>query len=80
MKNGKAPVHMGLVINGEKSYIALKNYQVEVKYWDKDKGSGKRTSSEGRKINEHLDKADFVTFSQAFVTFIWPWQTNVVCL
>ena len=56
MKDGKAPVHMGLVINGEKSYIALKNYQVEVKYWDKEKGSGKRSSSEGRKINEHLDE------------------------
>lgn len=55
MKNGKAPVHLGLVINGEKSYISLKNYQVEVKHWDKDRGSGKRTSAEGRKINEYLD-------------------------
>ena len=31
MKDGKAPVHLGLVVNGEKSYISLKNYQVEVK-------------------------------------------------
>ena len=56
MKDGKAPVHLGLVINGEKSYISLKNYQVEVKHWDKEKGSGKRTSTEGRKINEYLDE------------------------
>ncbi|WP_374165336.1 site-specific integrase [Arcticibacter sp. MXS-1] len=55
MKDGMAPVHLGLVINGEKSYISLKNYQVEVKHWDKDRGSGKRTSAEGRKINEYLE-------------------------
>ena len=56
MKDGKVPISLGLVINGEKSYIALKNYQVEVKHWDKDKGAGKRTSGEGRKINEYLDE------------------------
>ncbi|WP_374163845.1 site-specific integrase [Arcticibacter sp. MXS-1] len=55
-KDGKAPVFLGLVINGEKSYISLKNYQVDVKHWDKDKGSGKRTSTEGRRINEYLDE------------------------
>lgn len=55
MKDGKAPVHLGLAINGEKSYISLKNYQVEIKHWDKARGAGKRTSAEGRKINEYLD-------------------------
>ena len=60
MKDGKVPISLGLVINGEKSYIALKNYQVEVKHWDKVKGAGKRTSGEGRKINEYLDEVRMI--------------------
>jgi site-specific recombinase XerD len=56
MKDGKAPVYLGLVINGEKSYIALKNYLVEIKDWDKNKGGGKRSSAEGKNINEYLDE------------------------
>lgn len=56
MKNGKAPVMMGLSINSHKCYVSLKNYQVETKHWDKNSGSGLRSTAGGRKINEQLDQ------------------------
>ncbi len=55
MKDGKAPIFLGLVVNGEKIYLALKNYYVEISNWDKNRGAGKRNTAEGKKINEYLE-------------------------
>jgi hypothetical protein len=45
MKDGFAPVFLGLVVDGKKSYMALKNFQAETEHWDKIKGGGGRTPS-----------------------------------
>lgn len=56
LKDGKAPVYLGLVVNGEKVYLALKNYYVELRHWDKNRGAGKRNTAEGREINVYLEE------------------------
>lgn len=55
-KDGKAPVYMGIVVNGEKIYIALKSFQADVQHWDKRNGGGKKTTKQGREINQYLDE------------------------
>jgi len=55
IKEGKAPVFVGLAVDGKKAYIALKNFQAEVAHWNIDQGCGKTTSMQGRKINNYLD-------------------------
>jgi hypothetical protein len=54
-KHGRAPVDMGLTVNGSKCYLALKGLQVDLAHWDIAKGSGRSTTKQGRKISEYLD-------------------------
>src|ERR1700733_8085308 len=56
IKDGKAPVFVGLAVNGNKAYIALKNFQAEIAHWNIDQGCGKTTSKQGRQINNYLDE------------------------
>jgi hypothetical protein len=42
MKDGFAPVFLGLVVDGKRSYMALKNFQAETEHWDKIKGGGRK--------------------------------------
>jgi hypothetical protein len=56
IKDGKAPVFVGLAVDGKKAYIALKNFQAEIAHWNIDQGCGKTTSKQGRQINNYLDE------------------------
>ncbi|SDP85960.1 Site-specific recombinase XerD [Mucilaginibacter sp. OK268] len=55
-KDGFAPVFLGLVVDGTKSYMALKNFQADTEHWDKIKGGGRKDTRQGRAINEYLDE------------------------
>ncbi|TWR24998.1 site-specific integrase [Mucilaginibacter achroorhodeus] len=54
-KDGRAPVFMGIVIDAEKIYIALKGFVVDIDHWDKLNGSGKKSTKQGRDINKYLE-------------------------
>jgi site-specific recombinase XerD len=55
-KDGMAPVYLGLSVDGTRSYLALKNYQVQVGHWDTRNGFGKKNTRQGKEINEYLDE------------------------
>ncbi|WP_345332518.1 hypothetical protein [Mucilaginibacter defluvii] len=42
-KNGKAPVYLGLTVNGTKCYLALKGVVVDLLHWDISNGCGKKS-------------------------------------
>ncbi|MBE9586288.1 site-specific integrase [Mucilaginibacter sp. JRF] len=54
-KDGKAPVYMGLTVNGSKSYLALKSLQVNLIHWDISRGCAYANTKQGKKINNYLD-------------------------
>ncbi|WP_295791678.1 site-specific integrase [Mucilaginibacter sp.] len=56
VKEGKAPVFVGIAVDGDKAYMALKNCQAELIHWDTAKGCGKSTTKQGRQINNYLDE------------------------
>jgi site-specific recombinase XerD len=56
IKDGKAPVFVGLSVNGQKAYIALKNFQAELIHWNIEMGCGKTTTRQGKQINNYLDE------------------------
>lgn len=56
VKEGLAPVFLGLVVDGQKNYMALKNFQAEAEHWDKLKGGGRKDTKQGRAINDYLDE------------------------
>src|SRR5689334_18730629 len=56
VKDGAPPVFLGLVVDGKKTYMALKNFQAETDHWDKIKGGGRKDTKQGRAINEYLDE------------------------
>jgi site-specific recombinase XerD len=56
VKDGVAPVFLGLVVDGKKTYMALKNFQADTEHWDKIKGGGRKDTKQGRAINEYLDE------------------------
>jgi len=56
VKDGAAPVFLGLVVDGKKTYMALKNFQADTEHWDKIKGGGRKDTKQGRAINEYLDE------------------------
>jgi len=45
VKQGKAPVFVGIAVDGDKAYMALKNGQAELIHWDTAKGLIKRLFS-----------------------------------
>ncbi|WP_179415574.1 Arm DNA-binding domain-containing protein [Mucilaginibacter sp. E4BP6] len=55
-KDGIAPVFLGLVVDGCKNYLALKNFQADTNHWDKVKGGGRKDTKQCRAINEYLDE------------------------
>jgi site-specific recombinase XerD len=55
-KQGKAPVFLGLAVNGEKIYVALKSLQVEIIHWDMARGCGKTSTRQGKEINNYLEE------------------------
>jgi integrase len=55
-RDGFAPVFLGLVVDGTKSYMALKNFQADTEHWDKVTGGGRKDTKQGRAINEYLDE------------------------
>lgn len=59
-KDGKAPVYMGLTVNGSKCYIALKSLQVDLTHWDLANGSGRGNTKQGKKISEYLDEVKLI--------------------
>ena len=56
MKDGFAPVFLGIVVDGQKSYMSLKNFQADAEHWDRVKGYGRKDTKQGRAINEYLDE------------------------
>lgn len=56
IKEGKAPVFLGLSVNGQKAYIALKNFQAELIHWNIAEGSGKTNTMQGKQINNYFDE------------------------
>ena len=56
MKDGFAPVFLGIVVDGQKSYMSLKNFQADAEHWDRVKGFGRKDTKQGRAINEYLDE------------------------
>ncbi|MDB5024315.1 MAG: integrase [Mucilaginibacter sp.] len=60
VRDGKAPVFLGLAVGGKKNYIALKNFQAEVIHWDKVSGGGITTTKQGREINNYLDEVRLI--------------------
>lgn len=59
-KHGKAPVFLGLAVNGEKIYIALKSLRVESIHWDMARGCGKTPTRQGKEINNYLEEIRMV--------------------
>lgn len=60
VKDGKAPVYVGIAVNGEKAYMALKNFQAETEHWNLKRGCGKTTSKKGKEINTYLDEVRLI--------------------
>lgn len=60
IKEGKAPVFVGIAVGGKKSYIALKNFQAELAHWNIEKGCGKTTTKQGKLINNYLDEVRLI--------------------
>src|SRR3978361_1139748 len=56
VKDGKAPVYVGITVNGEKAYMALKNFQAATDHWNLERGCGKATTKTGKEINAYLDE------------------------
>jgi site-specific recombinase XerD len=56
VKDGMAPLFLGLTVDGTKSYMALKNFQADTEHWDKINGGGRKDTKQGRAINEYLDE------------------------
>jgi hypothetical protein len=56
VKDGAAQVFLGLVVDGKKTYMALKNFQADTVHWDRIKGGGRKDTKQGRAINEYLDE------------------------
>lgn len=55
-KDGVAPVLLGIVVDGQKSYMSLKNFQADTEHWDLVRGCGRKDTKQGRAINEYLDE------------------------
>jgi len=55
-KDGLAPVFVGLVVDGCKNYLALKNLRADTDHWDKVKGGGRKDTKQGRAINDYLEE------------------------
>lgn len=60
VKDGKAPVYVGITVNGEKAYMALKNFQAETEHWNLKRGCGKTNSKTGKEINAYLDEVRLI--------------------
>ena len=54
-KDGKAPVFVGITVNGQKVLMVLQQ-KVTVKCWDMKKGMGKSNTAEGREMNTYLEQ------------------------
>ena len=42
MKDIFVPVFLGIVVDGQKSYMSLKNFQADAEHWDRVKGALER--------------------------------------
>ena len=54
-KDGKAPVFVGITVNGQKVLMVLQQ-KIAVKCWDMKKGMGKSNTAEGREVNTYLEQ------------------------
>lgn len=55
-RDGLAPVLLGIAVDGQKSYMSLKNFQADTEHWDLVRGCGRKETKQGRAINEYLDE------------------------
>jgi len=55
VRDGKAPVFVGITVNGQKALMVLQQ-KITVKCWDMKKGMGKSNTAEGREMNTYLEQ------------------------